>query len=238
MRRQPGAVVFDVYNTLFHNDVEDWVDVFNDISSSQGLPIDGPTLYQRWKVLEVEFRKTRTNLEDPEKSPPFKSYEVAWGDCFQVIFRELGTGDAATAAKMAVRTMGEKDPFPETLHMLEVLRARTRVAILSNADDGYLLPLLRRYGLEFEVVLSSESVGAYKPHPKPFLQALDRLGLPPQETLYVGDNAFDDILGAHGVGMGTVWVNRNGQEYDTAYPAPDYTIADLRELIHILDGSK
>ena len=38
----------------------------------------------------------------------------------------------------------------------------------------------------------------------------------------MGDNPFDDVLGAHGVGMGTVWVNRTGQEYDTTYPEPDH----------------
>src|SRR4030065_505377 len=42
--------------------------------------------------------------------------------------------------------------------------ARYRLVILSNADDDFLFPCLERNGLDFEVIVTSERVGFYKPH--------------------------------------------------------------------------
>ena len=94
------AVVFDMYETLVSNPIEGWMQVFEGVCRSQNLPIDPQTLYDEWKALEVQFRKDRLNLEEPEKSPPFKSYEEAWRDCFAGVFAHRGLdGDAGVAAK-------------------------------------------------------------------------------------------------------------------------------------------
>ncbi|MBI4201802.1 MAG: HAD family hydrolase, partial [Chloroflexi bacterium] len=57
----------------------------------------------------------------------------------------------------------------------------------------------------------------------------------PEESLYVGDSQHDDVQGAKAVGMRAAWVNRNGVKLDPKYPAPDYEIKDLRELLAILE---
>ncbi|MCZ6535013.1 MAG: HAD family hydrolase [Chloroflexi bacterium] len=230
------AVVFDMYETLVSNPERSWIELFEEICRSQGLATDPQTLYREWKALEVGFRRTRLNLEEPEKSPPFKSYEVAWRECFVQVFADMQLeGDAAEAAKAAVRSMGLREPFKEVRGALSVLQQRWVTAILSNADDDYLLPQLKRLDLDFQVVLSSEMVGAYKPHPLPFQRVLEELDLSPQETVYVGDNPFDDVKGAKGVGMGTVWINRYGKELDNGLPPPDYQIESLAELPQILE---
>ena len=72
------AVILDVYNTLFRNDTSCWIDTFRGICSSQGLPIAPDDLYSQWKTIEVRFRQTRTNMENPELSPPFSTYQSAW----------------------------------------------------------------------------------------------------------------------------------------------------------------
>ena len=106
------------------------------------------------------------------------------------------------------------DAYPEVAESIAALQRRWTTAILSNADDDYLLPQLKRIGLTFPVVLSSEMIGAYKPHPLPFHRVLEELNLEPPEAVYVGDNPFDDVLGAKGVGMNAVWINRNGKTLD------------------------
>ena len=50
----------------------------------------------------------------------------------------------------------------------------------------------------------------------------------------MGDRQFEDVKGAGGVGMGTVWVNRSGDPLDADLPTPDYQITNLLELPEIL----
>ena len=113
------TVIFDVYETLAHNDVGEWIDTFGRISRVQDLGMDPEHLYQELKALEMVFRKERLNLEEPEKSPPFKSYEEAWRDCFDQVFSRLGlAGDAVAAAKEAVRDMGMREPYQDAVEAL------------------------------------------------------------------------------------------------------------------------
>ena len=229
------AVVFDMYETLVSNPIEGWMQVFQHVCRTQNLPLDYRTLYDEWKSLEVGFRKDRLNLEEPEKSPPFKSYEEAWRDCFAAVFANRGLdGDADVAARESILSMGRRDAYPETVGAITSLQRNWTTAVLSNADDDYLLPQLKRIGLSFPVVLSSEMVAAYKPHPLPFQRVLAALELEPQEAVYVGDNPFDDVLGAKGVGMNAIWINRDGKSVDASQPQPDHEISSLSELEPIL----
>ena len=229
------TVIFDVYETLAHNDSGLWIETFVGICRAQGLEIDPQFLYQEWKALEMLFRKERHNLEEPDKSPPFKSYEEAWRDSFRDVFSRLGLkGDAAVAVKDAARDMGEREPYQDALEVLPVIQARWRTGVLSNADDNYLFPLLATVGWKFEAVLSSEGARAYKPLPSPFRQIMGKLGIVPQEAIYVGDSLYDDVLGAKGVGMRAVWLNRHKSVPDAQLPKPDYVIQNLRELPELL----
>ncbi len=64
---------------------------------------------------------------------------------------------------------------------------------------------------------------------------LRRLGAAPQECLYVGDRQLEDVKGAGGVGMVTVWLNRPRSETDPELPAPDHQINSLLEIPELLD---
>ena len=229
------TVVFDMYETLAQNKRGHWIDTFRGICRTQGISIDAETLYREWKIPEMAFREQRLNLEEPEKSPPFKTYQEAWRDCFAEVFARLGIqGDAAAAAADAIRDMGLREPYADALEALPEIQAGWRTGVLSNADDGYLLPLLERLGWRFDAVLSSEKARAYKPLPSPFEQVMEVLGVGPQEAVYVGDTMYDDVLGAKNVGMRAVWVSRDGAEADHRYPRPDYQVRSLRELPGIL----
>lgn len=231
-----STVIFDMYETLVPNEEKSWIALFGEICRTQGLVIKPEELYKEWKSREVGFRRSRLNIDEPYKSPPFKSYEEAWRGCFVDVFTYLGlAGDADAAARAAIHSMSLKDPFEEVPETMSVIQRRWATAILSNADDNYLLPLLDRLNMRFEVVLSSEMVRAYKPHPLPFRCVLEKLGLEPRNAVYVGDNPFDDVLGAQSVGMWTVWVNRYGKTLDDGAPTPDGEIDSLAKLPQILE---
>ena len=231
------TVIFDMYETLAENNTQLWLDMFARISKEQGLSVTPQALFDKWKPPEMVFRKVRLNLEAPEKGPPFKSYEEAWGDCFVLAFEELGLdGDAASAAKEAIRDMGDRDPYPDAVEALPEIQRRWRTGVLSNADDDYLYPLIRRNGWQFEAVLSSEGARAYKPLPSTFLQILEKMAVDPSETLYVGDNPYDDVLGAKSVGMNAAWINRLGAAHDPRFPTPDFEVSSLGQLISALEN--
>ena len=231
-----GAVIFDVYETLAHNHPSLWLPAFDEICQEQGLPLTGQELWDLWKPLEMRFRRERLDLEHPEQSPPFKTYEQAWRECFEQVFRQTEKGDGAAAARRCVVVLGQRDLFPETPDVVARLKSANhfRMGVLSNADNGSLWPWLRRHGLEFDGVVSSEAARAYKPHPQAFRIIIKALGVPAETCLFVGDSQFDDVKGAKDIGMQAVWVNRQGAQPDPALVAPDYWVADLTELLDIL----
>ena len=230
------TVIFDFYETLALNNTGLWIDTFRDIRRVQGLDIDPEVLFRTWKTPELQFRKDRLNLQDPDKSPPFKSYQEAWQNCFRQAFSILGLrGDATAAAIRTIRDMGLREPYQDAVEALPLIQARWRTGILSNADDGYLLPLIDRLGWKFDAVLSSEGARAYKPLPGPFRQIMGELGVEPGEAIYVGDTLYDDIVGAQGVGMKAAWINRHESPPDPQFPRPDYEIRSLHELPGVLE---
>ena len=232
-----AAVIFDMYETLVHNDHSLWVRTFNDICQEQELPLKGQELWDTWWPRARQFRRERTNLDDPERSPPFKTYEQAWSSAFREVFREIGEGDPDTAASRCVLEMGKREPFRETADTVALLRAsgRFRLGVLSNSDNEALNPLLQSLGLNFDAVFSSESARMYKPDPRIFTRALDVLDVEASGSLYVGDSQSDDVQGAKLVGMQTAWVNRNRTQLDPSLPAPDYIVTNLLEVLDILE---
>ncbi|MFH1560794.1 MAG: HAD family hydrolase [Chloroflexota bacterium] len=233
------AVIFDVYNTLFRNDTSCWMDIFRDICRVQELPISAEELWACWKTFEVRFRQTRTNLEHPEKSPPFKTYQAAWGDAFVDAFDSLGIkGDAGHAAQLSVDGMAYREPYEDALPFLEYVGRRWKRALLTNADNDFIVPLLKRHGLSFDAVLTSEMARAYKPDPRVFHRIVKETGVLPEEAMYVGDTLLDDVHGAKLAGMSATWLNRNGANMDPHLLPPDYQVTGLDELRDVLESLK
>ena len=118
--------------------------------------------------------------------------------------------------------------------MLEALRPRYRLAVLSNADDDFLTATLQRNNLRFDTVVTSEQAGAIKPDPAIFHYLTERLGLQPEQVLYVGDNPVPDVLGPRQAGLRVAWVNRTGIRRPRRVPPPDIRVRNLSELVPAL----
>ena len=125
----------------------------------------------------------------------------------------------------------------EVLTRLDDVR-NLQVGLLSNSDNDALLPLVKRHGLRFDAVVSSESARAYKPLDRPFQLMVEALGVDAKSCLYVGDSQPDDVKGGKDAGMKTAWVNRHHARLDPALPHPDYHVQDLRGILNVLDVSK
>ncbi|HLF78335.1 MAG TPA: HAD family hydrolase, partial [Dehalococcoidia bacterium] len=80
--------------------------------------------------------------------PPFRPYREEWPEHFAICFEELGVkGDPFRAHMRLVELIAEGPAFPETQRAVEAVRRRRPVALLSNADDDFLVPCLKHNGL-------------------------------------------------------------------------------------------
>ena len=170
----------------------------------------------------------------------YRPYREEWPEHFAICFEELNLrGDPRRAHERLVELISRAPAFPESRHVVQALTSRVSTALLSNADDDFLLPALQRNGLVFPVVVSSESARAYKPHVAIFRELATQVGLPPENILYVGDSRLADVIGAKHAGLQMAWVNRSRTygwqrpDGEHAYD-PDYEVAALDELLDIL----
>ena len=124
------------------------------------------------------------------------------------------------------------DTFPEVPDVLARLKkAGMRTAILSNGSPAMLEAAVGASGLNplIDEVLSVESVGVYKPHPKVYQLACDRLGMAAGAIAFQSSNAWD-AYAASAFGMQVVWCNRYGQRPERLPGKPDRIVQSLAEL--------
>lgn len=157
---------------------------------------------------------------------------------FRRVLARLGIEDEAKATRISRAHMqGLLEATHMPAHHPEVLRqllARYRVALVSNFDHGPTArDVLRRHDLHdlFEHIVISEEFGLRKPRSEIFVAALDALGVPASAALYVGDTPRDDIEGAHGAGIDSIWISA-GNPYPEGMPPPT---ASIEELAHLRD---
>jgi 2-haloacid dehalogenase/putative hydrolase of the HAD superfamily len=108
------------------------------------------------------------------------------------------------------------------------------VCCVSNADSDPLSTAIRRHGLTFTAVLSSEAARCYKPDPMIFAQAARRIGVDPARVLHVGDSLHSDVSGAAKLGIATVWLCRDERIHDIGTSQADHTIHSLHDLLNLV----
>jgi HAD superfamily hydrolase (TIGR01509 family) len=152
--------------------------------------------------------------------------------------------DLVEAAAEAYCRGGPELVAPLRLGAIETLAALKAQGLLLGALSNtiqpgrYLGTNLQRWGLDtvFDVRVYSSDVGVAKPHPKIFQVALDRLGVAPQNAVYVGDRIVPDVNGAHGVGMKAVLIEVAHRVESHPTIVPDARIKELPELLDVLPG--
>ena len=212
------ACVFDAYGTLF--------DVASAAKSCRDVLGDKTdALAALWRDKQLTYSWLR-GLQGRHAD-----FWQVTGDALDFALETLGI----TAGPMRERLMTlylTLDAFPEVPEVLRRLRrAGLRTAILSNGSPRMLDAAVRGAGLDglLDAVLSVEEVGVYKPHPKVYQLAVDRLGVEPGAISFQSSNAWD-AHAASAFGMKVVWCNRYGQRRERLPGAPDREVRTLAEL--------
>ena len=122
-------------------------------------------------------------------------------------------------------------PYPDAVPVLTEISRGYQSALLTNGNADPA-----RYGLDrflYPVVRASDE-GVAKPDPEIFEILLERTGFTPEEAVYVGDSAEDDVVGARAAGVRSIWVNRTGSENTTGV-LPDAEVRSLTEVPGVLE---
>jgi 2-haloacid dehalogenase len=135
-------------------------------------------------------------------------------------------------AAQALDLMGAMPAYLEAPAAMERLRGEgVRLAVLSQSSADAADSVLRFAGLRdrLELVMSAQDAGAYKPDPRPYRMALERMGAEAAEVCFVATHWWD-VAGAKRAGMQTGWVARRERALLDSVPVPDYTGRDLAEV--------
>lgn len=121
------------------------------------------------------------------------------------------------------------EPWDDVEAVLGELQGRVKLGVVTNCSLSLGRRAAARLDIEWDVVVTAEEAGAYKPDTRPYRMALTRLGVRAEETLFVAGSGYD-LFGTQRVGLRTYWHNRLGLAPPKGAPAPDYQSPSLRDL--------
>ncbi|MCU1359664.1 MAG: 2-haloalkanoic acid dehalogenase [Ilumatobacteraceae bacterium] len=121
--------------------------------------------------------------------------------------------------------------FADTAVALRRLKQRYRLIIVSNIDRSSFARSNRRLGVEFDLVITAEDVGSYKPslgHFDALFEQLPGLGVQRGELLHVAQSLFHDHGPAKQLGLPSVWIDRRAGRSGAGATPPTTVDVDLR----------
>jgi len=219
------AVFFDLDGTLRHS-VPSGGEVFTDYVVTLGLRVNEESRLRalRWEHL---YWANSVDLRDDLLAHSFDT-EKFWIEYSRRRLIALGASPqwAREYASKASVHMGEFYK-PESIIPEDVRRALPELketgyilGVISNRDKPFQ-DVLQDHGISefFDFSLAAGEINIYKPEPGVFEHALQRMNVFPQETVYVGDNYYADVVGARRAGLQPILYDPLG-----VFPDPDCTM--------------
>ena len=220
------ALTFDCYGTLI-----DWesglLAALRSILKSHGQNLGDRQILEIYGELE------------PKAQNPYRRYGQVLANVVRGFGDRLGFPVSNAEAESLAESLKGWQPFPDTGAALESLKKRYKLAIISNTDDDLFAATARHLPVKFDEVITAEQAKAYKPSPAPFVLALERLDLPPERVLHVGQSIYHDVLPAKSLHLATVLVYRRG--FGATCPTegkPDLEVPDLKTLASLALGTE
>ena len=223
-----SAVFFDAGETLVHPHPT-FPDLFATILQREGHDVAAETIRERIHVVFDRFKRAADTNElwttSPEKSRLF------WHDVYAAFLRDLGIEDRDGLIDRVYTGFTDRANyrlFEDVPPVLDRLRdAGLELGVVSNFE-AWLEQLLEELGVigYFGVRVISGVEGMEKPDPRIFRLAMDRAGVRPEESVYVGDNPEFDVGPAAAVGMLPVLIDRR-ERFPDAEGARITSMAEL-----------
>ena len=200
------AVLFDLGDTLIRT--ADVAEILRRILSLYGVERPLPEIKEARREAELEL-----SLEDYRL--PYMEFWTEWN--LRILKRLRIDADLRWLSREIVKVWWDNadvELYPDVAETLNHLRGRgLKLGVVTNGFKDDVDEVLRRVGLEgaFDVTVGVDAVGKPKPHKEIFLYAVERLGILPQEALFVGDSLEMDYFGALGAGLKALLIDRKGK---------------------------
>ncbi len=203
------AIGFDLFNTLITADNQALIDAMSRLTQSlqqSGLALEFDTFKKAHRDAALRFiKETRQHGKE--------THNRFWISAALETQDHNVPPDDPIIAK-AVEAYFSAFPehiqlIPGTSEMLETLKGRYRLGLLSNFTHAPAArAVIDSVGLTpfFDVLIISGELGYCKPHPLVFRRLIEQLGVKKGQILFVGDDPLPDITGASQAGLQPVWM--------------------------------
>jgi len=231
------ALVFDVYGTLV-----DWeTGIYNQLR---------PLIARAPGSSSWGKSETLTAFSSVEKDVVMQHPTTPYNELLALAYKTFAT-------RLEVETEPEEEtsfglgiaawkPYPDTVEALATLKKYYKLVVLSNVDNHsfntFTRPLLEPHGegTIFDLVMTAQDIGSYKPDPQNFKAALaaiqTKLGVEPGEVLVTAHGLDSDHEPANALGLSSAFIVREGSvigiestssvaTYDFRFP----TLGDMAE---------
>lgn len=144
----------------------------------------------------------------------YRPYEALVADAASAVGLDPRLADA-----LATRYF-ELQPWPGVaVALVRLVEAGIPIGVATNCSEALACIAAEQVGVPFQVMVTAERAGSYKPDPHPYRLALQELRVAPEHCLFVAGSAYD-LIGAARVGMATWWHDRIGMEKPPTAPEP------------------
>ncbi len=195
------AFAFDAYGTLF--------DVLSVTSLCEQLfPGTGAALAQLWRVKQLQYSMMRSLMGR------HRGFWQLTEDGLVYACKSLGLALTAEARTRLLDAYLSLAAFPDVKPGLEALKALGfQLAMLSNGEPKMLEAAARSAGILalLDHIVSVEEVKIFKPSPRVYNLAPERLSMSNAELGFVSSNSWD-AAGAASAGLRTFWIQRSAAE--------------------------
>lgn len=237
-------VTFDLYDTLIELNPPRW-ERLAAAARTQGIAADPETLRDADRLAEDYFTIENGRLPIRDRTQPERE-----AFRLELMRRWLAAAglphDPDTVKAMREAYMSEFDEVPDHHHyrlfddvlpaLRKLRRNRIMTAVISNADaDVTIVCTHFAFAPLMDLIVTSALVGYEKPDPRTYRAALDPLGIDPEFALHVGDQPKSDVVGAQGVGMNAVLLDRYARHNGTDIPTVP-TLTALADAIVATQG--
>jgi 2-haloacid dehalogenase len=216
------ACVFDAYGTLF--------DVHSAVAKHRPrIGEKADALSMLWRTKQLEYTWLRSLM---------RAHADFWQvtqDGLDYAMETCGIDDPGLRTDLMNAYLA-LDAYPDVKGTLMVLKQKgLRTAVLSNGSPRMLQAAVASAGISdhLDGVFSVEEVGIYKPDPRVYQLACDRLGVRSDEISFQSSNAWDAAAAAH-FGMRVAWINRFGQRRERLPKPADLELRDLADLPELI----
>jgi 2-haloacid dehalogenase len=143
--------------------------------------------------------------------------------------RWVGLEHRESDARAVYEIIPSWTPYPGVTDALNRLAEEVPLVIITNSDTAHAVRLSENLQAPFELVISAEQMGVYKPRLQAFEYMFDKLGVTPDEIVHVSASPMYDLRSAAVMGIeNKVYVDR-GFEHDESWLGYE-RITDIADL--------